>query len=54
MVEEVFDQSANGAILGYHDPRFPITVHRLQLSKSFRLVDWHARSHVFLPVQGIL
>lgn len=54
MVEEIFDHSSNGAILGHHDPCFPTSVRGLRLPESFRLVDWYACSYVLLLVQGIL
>lgn len=54
MVEEVFDLTANGAVLGHHGARFPTVIHRLQLPESVRLVDRHARRHVLLLIQRIL
>lgn len=54
VVEEVLDQSADGAILGHHAARVPTAIHRLQLPEGVRLVDRHARRYVLLPVQGVL
>lgn len=42
------------SIRSYYGSCIPIVVHRLQLSKSIRLVDWHARRYVLLPIQRIL
>lgn len=34
--------------------RIPTALYRLQLSESFRMVDWDARSFVFLPLLRLL
>lgn len=54
VVEEILDHAANAAVLGHHGARFPTVIHQLQLPKSVRLVDRHARRHVLLPIQRVL
>lgn len=54
VVEEIFDNTANDPVFGYHDTRFPIIVRRLRLSKSICLVYRYARCHVLLLIQRIL
>lgn len=54
MVEEVLDHNADDTVPRYYDSRLPTFGSRLQLSKSIRLVDRHARCDVLLLVQRIL
>lgn len=49
-----FHSPIAGSVYSNHGSRLPIALHWLRLSKSFCLVDRHARRYVLLPVQRVL